>query len=152
MSIFPSTKSKNVKSPPKEPSVITTQIVGILTITSGILSLLSVATFSPADPVLFFVEKPFSGNLPDNAVGWIGATLAFFLFMLLGNGAYLVPLLLILVGVSIVWSENLQLSFSSWLGSLVGLLSISALLHLHDSTASPISSLGGQETGKGGII
>jgi S-DNA-T family DNA segregation ATPase FtsK/SpoIIIE len=151
MSIFPSSKSKPAKDQPKEFSVLTTQVVGILVATLGILGLLSMATFSPADPILF-VEHSSSNSFPENAVGLIGATLAFSLLTIVGGGAYVVPLLLVVLGLSVLWGEKLRITAGSLLGSLLGVLSVSALLHLQFSAGLQISGMEALRVGQGGVV
>jgi S-DNA-T family DNA segregation ATPase FtsK/SpoIIIE len=151
MSIFPSSKSKPAKDQTKEFSVLTTQVVGILVATSGILGLLSMATFSPADPILFG-EHSSSNSFPENAVGLIGATLAFTLLTIVGGGAYVVPLLFVVLGVSVLWGEKLRITWGSLLGSLLGVLSVSALLHLQFSAGPQISTMDGLGVGNGGVV
>lgn len=148
MSIFP---SKPAKNQPREYSVLTTQVVGILLATLGILGLLSMATFSPADPILF-VENPSSNSFPENAVGLIGATLAFSLLSIVGGGGYVVPLLLMMSGVSVLWGEKLRITSGSLIGSVLGVLSVSALLHLQFSAGHQISAMDGLGIGNGGIL
>ncbi|MDH5699342.1 MAG: DNA translocase FtsK 4TM domain-containing protein [Nitrospirota bacterium] len=151
MSIFPSSKSKPAKDQPKEFSVLTTQVVGILVATLGILGLLSMATFSPADPILF-LEHSSSNSFPENAVGLIGATLAFSLLTIVGGGAYVVPLLFVLLGVSVLWGEKLRITSGSLLGSLLGVLSVSALLHLQFSAGPQISGMEALRVYQGGVV
>jgi DNA segregation ATPase FtsK/SpoIIIE, S-DNA-T family len=151
MSIFPSTKGNSTKNPTKEFSVLTTQIVGIFIATLGILGLLSMATFSPADPILF-IEKPSSNVFPENAVGVMGATLAFSLLNAVGGGAYVVPLLFVMLGVSILWSETLRITAGNLFGSMLGILSVSALLHLQFSTGPQPSAIDGLGVRNGGIL
>jgi S-DNA-T family DNA segregation ATPase FtsK/SpoIIIE len=151
MSIFPSSKSKSAKEKPKEFSVLTAQVVGILLATLGILGLLSMATFSPADPILF-VDHPSSNSFPENAVGLIGATLAFSLITIVGGGAYVVPLLLVVLGLSVLWGEKLRITSGSLLGSRLGVLSVSALLHLQFSSWPQLIAMDGLGVGNGGIV
>jgi S-DNA-T family DNA segregation ATPase FtsK/SpoIIIE len=151
MSIFPSSKSKPAKEKPKEFSVLTAQVVGILLATLGILGLLSMATFSPADPILF-VEHSSSNSFPENAVGLIGATLAFSLITIVGGGAYVVPLVLVVLGLSVLWGEKLRITSGSLLGALLGVLSVSALLHLQFSAGPQMVAMDGFGVGKGGIV
>jgi len=151
MSIFPSSKTKATKGQPKEFSVLTTQVVGILLATLGILGLLSMATFSPADPILFG-ENSSSNAFPENAVGLIGATLAFSLLTIVGGGAYVLPLLLVMLGLSVLWGEKLRITSGSLLGSVLGVLSVSALLHLQFSAGPKISAMAGLGISKGGVV
>lgn len=151
MSIFPSSKSKAPKDQPKGFSILTTQVVGILLATLGILGLLSMATFSPADPILF-VDHPSSNSVPENAVGPIGATLAFSLLTVVGGGAYVVPLLLVMLGLGVLWGEKIRITSGSLLGSLIGVLSVSALLHLQFSAGPQISGMDVLGGGQGGVV
>ncbi|GJL68454.1 MAG: DNA translocase FtsK [Nitrospirales bacterium] len=151
MSIFPSSKSKPTKDQPKGFSILTTQVVGILLATLGILGLLSMATFSPADPILF-VDHSSSNSVPENAVGPIGATLAFSLLTVVGGGAYVVPLLLVLLGLSVLWGEKIRITTGGLLGSLIGVLSVSALLHLQFSAGPQISGMDALRVGQGGVV
>ncbi|MCA9451338.1 MAG: DNA translocase FtsK 4TM domain-containing protein, partial [Nitrospira sp.] len=61
---------------------------------------------------------PSSNSIPENAVGLIGATLAFSLLTMAGGGAYVVPCLLIVLGLSVLWGEKLRITSGSLLGSL----------------------------------
>ncbi|MBA3611523.1 MAG: DNA translocase FtsK 4TM domain-containing protein, partial [Nitrospirales bacterium] len=151
MSIFPSSKSKPTKDQSKGFSILTTQVVGIVLATLGILGLLSMATFSPADPILF-VDHPSSNSVPENAVGPIGATLAFSLLTVVGGGAYVVPLLLVMLGLSVLWGEKIRMTSGSLLGSLIGVLSVSALLHLQFSAGPQISGMDVLGVGQGGVV
>ncbi len=132
MSIFPSTKGKGAKATRKPLSSLTTQICGILLVTMGILCLLSVATFSPMDPILF-VEDPASSAVPQNAVGLIGSTVSYLLLTVTGGGAYILPLIVIGFGVWVLWAERLSLTVGGMTGSVLTILSVSALLHLQVS-------------------
>jgi DNA segregation ATPase FtsK/SpoIIIE, S-DNA-T family len=151
MSVFPSSKSKPTKDQPRGFSVLTTQVVGILVATLGILGLLSLATFSPSDPILF-AEPPSSNSIPENAVGLIGATLAFSLLTMAGGGAYVVPCLLIVLGLSVLWGEKLRITSGSLLGSLIGVLSFSALLHLRFSAGAQVSEMNVLGVSQGGVV
>ncbi len=148
MSIFPSKKEGKKKKPVKETSSLTVQITGVFLATIGILWLLSLLTFSPADPVLFF---PHSSTqlMPDNAVGLVGSTVAFSLLTLVGGGAFVLPLLLVGFGLTLLWSERLELTLVGWLGSLLAILSVSSLLHLQFGAQTTAGTHG---AASGGII
>ncbi|TFG62768.1 MAG: hypothetical protein E4H32_05340, partial [Nitrospirales bacterium] len=103
MSIFPSKKVVKNKKPPQETSSLTVQITGVFLATVGILWLLSLLTYSPADPVLLFPHSS-AQQVPDNAVGRVGSTLAFSLLKLVGGGSFVVPLLFVGFGLTVLWS------------------------------------------------
>ena len=135
MSVFPNKKAGKNKKTSQESSSLTIQIAGVFLATVGILWLLSLLTFSPADPVLF---SPHSSTqpVPDNAVGLVGSTVAFSLLTLVGGGSFVVPLLLVGFGLTVLWSESFRVSFVGLVGSLLAILSVSALLHLQSSSVA----------------
>ena len=150
MSVFLSKKDGKNKNPPQEFSSITVQIVGIFLATVGILWLLSLVTFSPADPVLLFPHSS-SQLVADNAVGLVGSTAAFSLLKVVGGGAFVVPLLLVGFGLTVLWSERLRVTLVGLVGSLLAILSVSALLHLQFSpmaTADVLSRTSGGLVGQ----
>ncbi len=151
MSIFPSKKESKKKKPPQEISSLTVQIAGVFLATVGILWLLSLLTFSPADPVLLFPHSS-AQSIPDNAVGLVGSTAAFSLLTMVGGGSFVVPLLLVGFGLTVLWSERLQLTIGGIGGSLLAILSVSALLHLQSSgsaIADIVSAHAGGFVGRG---
>jgi S-DNA-T family DNA segregation ATPase FtsK/SpoIIIE len=141
MSIFPSKKVVKGKQQPREISSLTIQIVGIFLATVGILCLLSILTFSPTDPVLLFSNASPDG-VPNNAVGLMGSTAAFSLFTVVGGGAFVVPLLFVGFGLNALWSERWKVTIGGWVGSLLAILSVSALLHLQSSTIATADASG----------
>ena len=129
------------KQQPREISSLTIQIVGIFLATVGILFLLSILTFSPADPVLLFPHSSTDGVLK-NAVGLMGSTAAFSLFAVVGGGAFVVPLLFVGFGLNALWSERWQMTIGGWVGSLLAILSVSALLHLQSFSIAKVGTSG----------
>ncbi len=148
MSIFPSKKVVKNKKPPQETSSLTVQITGVFLATVGILWLLSLLTYSPADPVLLFPHSS-AQQVPDNAVGLVGSTLAFSLLKMVGGGSFVVPLLFVGFGLTVLWSERLHVSLVGLLGSLLAILSVSALLHLQ---ASPLVTADTFGMNTGGLV
>jgi DNA segregation ATPase FtsK/SpoIIIE, S-DNA-T family len=153
VSIFPSTKSPKAEVRPKEVSLVTTQVVGIVMVTLGVLLGLSVLTFSPEDPLLLAKESAHPSAIPQNAIGLVGATLAFLLFELLGGAAYLIPMLVVSYGIGCIFGERLRLTFGAAVGACLGILSVSALLHLQ-SPGLKMTMIQGMkfEGGGGGIV
>jgi len=141
MSIFLSKKVVKGKQQPQGISALTIQIVGIFLATVGILCLLSILTFSPADPVLLFPNSSADGVL-NNAVGLMGSTAAFSLFTIVGGGAFVVPLLFVGFGLNALWSERWQVTMGGCVGSLLAILSVSALLHLQSSPIAKADATG----------
>lgn len=140
MSIFPSKKEIKNKKPAPEAASLTVQIAGVFLATVGILWLLSLLTFSPADPVLLFPHSS-SQPVPDNAVGLVGSTVAFSLLKIVGGGSFMMPLLFVGFGLTALWSERLQVTMVGLLGSLLAILSVSALLHLQSSPIAPANAM-----------
>ncbi len=150
MSIFPNkngVKNKKKKAS-RETSSLTVQIIGVFLATAGILWLLSLLTFSQSDPVLLFTHSS-SQLIPENAVGLVGSTAAFSLFTMVGGGSFVVPLVLVGFGLTVLWSEQFHVSLAGVLGSLLAVLSVSALLHLYSLSLVPTEEIG---VAKGGLI
>ncbi len=145
MSIFPNKKLVKSKKSSPEHSSLTVQIAGIFLATVGILWCLSLLTFSPADPVLLFPHSS-SQVVSENAVGIVGSTTAFMLLTTVGGGAFVVPLLFVGFGLSVLWSERLRVTLVGLVGALLAILSVSAFLHLQTSpivTADVLSRTSG---------
>ena len=151
MSIFPNKKGPQAKAPPPKISSLTIQVVGIGVATLGILCLLSILTFSPGDPILF-LEDSSPHPIPNNAVGLMGSTIAFSLFTVVGGGAYIVPVLLVAFGLNILWSEQLKVTPAGIVGSLLGIFSLSALLHLQFSPKFQVVEVDALGLGHGGMV
>lgn len=149
MSVFLSKKDGKNKKPSQEFSSITVQIAGIFLATVGILWLLSLVTFSPADPVLLFSHSS-SQLVADNAVGIVGSTAAFSLLKVVGGGSFVVPLLLVGFGLTVLWSERLRVTVVGLVGALLAILSVSALLHLQSS--SPLVAVDVLSRTSGGLV
>jgi len=151
VSIFLSKKEVKNKKPSQEFSSVTIQIAGIFLATVGILWWLSLLTFSPADPVLLFPNSS-SQLISDNAVGIVGSTAAFSLLKTVGGGSFVVPLLLVGFGLTVLWSERLRVTIVGLMGALLAILSVSALLHLQSlpiATADVLSRTSGGFVGQG---
>ena len=148
MSIFPSKNGGKKKKASPKTSVLTVQITGVFLATVGLLWLLSLLTFSPADPVLLFPHSS-SQLAPDNAVGLVGSTLAFSLLTIVGGGAFVLPLVLVGFGLTVLWSEQFQVSLIGVVGSLLAILSVSALLHLQSLS---LVATEGVSASPGGVV
>lgn len=124
-----------------EPSRWTNEITGILWITGGLLLLLSLVKYSPADlrgpagiPFLGGFVEPFadkSGATSENLIGPVGGLLGFLLVLLFGAASYLIP-------VGFIWFGVVKLAFDHriWPRTVIGfcviVISGAALLHAAD--------------------
>ena len=103
----------------------------------ALIILISLFTFDPND-ISFLTSDP--GSLKSNVAGSVGANLAWWLFFLMGRGAYVVPFIIILWG---LLSKKFYLRF---FGGAFSIMAISSLLCL----AGPQDSV--YRFQKGGII
>ena len=137
MSIFPSVSRGSSKSGSPVSSPLFAQLTGIVLVTLGLLLFLSVVSFVPEDPILFS-----DGNLaiqkdqaiPKNLIGIVGASLASLLFWIVGGAAYLVPFFFLIGGVRAMMGEGIQIRYQSVVGSILALLSLSALMQFRLSS------------------
>jgi S-DNA-T family DNA segregation ATPase FtsK/SpoIIIE len=113
------------------PSRWTNEITGIIWITLGLLLLLSLIKYSPADlPKWGFLEafSSKSGASGENLIGPVGGVLGFLQVLLFGAAAYLIP-------VGFIWFGVVKLAFEGhiWPRAVMGfsilLLAGSAWLH-----------------------
>jgi len=72
------------------------EFAGVTLFAVALIWFVALATYSPADPVWFF--NTGSGIAPANFAGRVGAFAAELSYQLLGYGAYLVPLVLAVIG------------------------------------------------------
>jgi len=117
------------------------EITGILWITAGVILLLSLVKYSPADlrspsgiPFLGGILEPFAdktGAAGENLIGPVGGVLGFVQFLLFGAAAFLLP-------VGFIWFGVLKFALNGllWPRAVLGfaalLLSGSAWLHAAD--------------------
>ena len=116
------------------PSRWTNEVVGIIWITGGLLLLLSLIKYSPADlPKFGFLEafSAKSGKAGENLIGPVGGILGFLQILLFGAAGYLIP-------VGFIWFGVVKLAFDGrlWPQAVIGfsmlLLSGAAFLHAAD--------------------
>ena len=77
------------------------EFVGVALFAAALLWLISLASYSASDPVWFF--NTGSDLPPANFAGRIGAFIAELSYQLLGYAAYLVPLVLVVIGWHYFW-------------------------------------------------
>jgi S-DNA-T family DNA segregation ATPase FtsK/SpoIIIE len=117
-----------------EPSRWTNEVTGILWITAGLLLLLSLVKYSPADLPRWGILEAFagkSGAAGENLIGPVGGILGFLQILLFGAVGCLVP-------VGFIWFGIIKLAFDGriWPRAVAGfsvlLLAGSAWLHTAD--------------------
>ena len=79
------------------------QIFGIIVIACGILFLLSLITYSPDDPNFIFSQNRDINNL----LGFKGSVISDFFFQTVGLVSFLIPLIIIITGLNIFFSQNI---------------------------------------------
>jgi S-DNA-T family DNA segregation ATPase FtsK/SpoIIIE len=79
------------------------EFVGVALFALALIWLIALVTHNPADPVWFFTTD--SPNAPANFVGRVGAFLSELSFQLFGYAAYLLPLLIGIIGWHYFWCQ-----------------------------------------------
>ena len=105
------------------------EALGVLLVAASLLTLVSLASYDPADPS--FLHSGVPGVPVRNGAGWIGAHLAAALFGLAGAVALLLPPALLLLGVrAFVSPRPIRFAPLPAAGATLGILSLSLLLAL----------------------
>lgn len=121
------------------------EALGVLLVAASLLTLVSLASYDPADPS--FLHSGVPGVPVRNGVGWIGAHLAGALFGLAGAVALLLPPALLLLGVrAFVGPHPIRFAPLPTAGATLGILGLSLLSALIQHEA-PLSGLKGEPLG-----
>jgi S-DNA-T family DNA segregation ATPase FtsK/SpoIIIE len=135
-------KRGDTRGPSKPPTHLKHEVIGVILITLSLLTLLSLVSFVPTDVPLFGSPAQEGGSgSAKNMIGSVGATLGTMFFGSIGGGAYLLSLLLAMLGARCFVEGELAVTIRSAAGSLAALLFLSGLLHL-EMTAIPTLSSG----------
>jgi S-DNA-T family DNA segregation ATPase FtsK/SpoIIIE len=123
------------------------EFMGLCCFATALMLLISLATYNPADPALYF--KAGASGPVHNFIGPMGAFLAEILVpQLFGMAAILLPLLLGLLGWKLFWCKPLLAPYTKAAGLLLLLLSSTAFLTLTLGTVP----LEGQPVRAGGAV
>ncbi|MCL4811372.1 MAG: DNA translocase FtsK [Vicinamibacteraceae bacterium] len=105
------------------------ELVGIVLFAAALLWLVSLATHSPADPAWFFTSGP-AHVAPDNFAGRIGAFLSELSLQLFGYAAFLIPLVLLVIGWTYFWCSAVDAGWTKLFGALLLFACVATMLAL----------------------
>jgi len=122
------------------------EFAGVALFALALIWLVSLASYSAADPVWFFNT---GGDLPPaNFAGQIGAFVAELSYQLFGYAAYLIPLVLVVLGWNYFWCRTLDAAYTKLIGATMLFSCVSAFLSLAFGTLE----ISGKEFRAGGYV
>ena len=104
------------------------EFVGVALFGLALLWLISLASYSASDPVVFFTTG--SDRPPVNFGGMVGAFLAELSFQMLGYTAYLVPVVLVVTGWHYFWCRLPDAAYTKIIGATLLFGCLSSFLSL----------------------
>ena len=125
------------------------EFIGVALFALALIWLIALASYSPSDPVWFFntgADLP-----PANFAGRIGAFIAELSLQMLGYAAYLIPLVMVVIGWHYFWCRVLDAAYTKMFGALLLFACVAAFLSLAFGTldVSGTPFLAGGYVGKG---
>jgi DNA segregation ATPase FtsK/SpoIIIE, S-DNA-T family len=122
------------------------EFAGVALFALALIWLVSLASYSAADPVWFFNT---GGDLPPaNFAGQVGAFIGELSYQLLGYAAYLIPLVLVVLGWNYFWCRTLDAAYTKLVGATMLFSCVSAFLSLAFGTLA----ISGKEFRAGGYV
>ena len=91
------------------------EFLGVALFASALIWLISLASYSASDPVWFF--NTGSELPPANFAGRVGAFIGELSYQMLGYAAYLIPLVLVVVGWHYFWCRAMDAAYTKLLGA-----------------------------------
>ena len=122
------------------------EFAGVALFGCALLWVISLASYSASDPVWFF--NTGSELAPANFAGRIGAFLAELSYQLLGYAAYVIPLVLVVIGWHYFWCRTLDAVYTKLAGAALLFGCMSSFLSLAFGTVE----LSGKEFRAGGLV
>jgi S-DNA-T family DNA segregation ATPase FtsK/SpoIIIE len=122
------------------------ECIGVALFALALMWLVALASYSVSDPVWFFntgADLP-----PANFAGRVGAFTAELSFQLVGYGAFVIPLVLVIVGWHHFWCHTLDAAYTKLTGAVLLVCCVSSFLAL----ALGSSSVAGKEFRAGGYL
>ncbi len=110
------------------------EFIGVALFALAVIWLIALASYSASDPVWFF--NTGSDLPPVNFAGRVGAFMAELSYQLLGYSAYLIPIVLVVVGWHYFWCRVLDAAYTKLIGAALLLGCTSAFLALAFGTVS----------------
>ncbi len=104
------------------------EFIGVALFALAVIWLIALASYSASDPVWFF--NTGSDLPPVNFAGRIGAFMAELSYQLVGYSAYLIPIVLVVVGWHYFWCRVLDAAYTKLIGAALLLGCTSAFLAL----------------------
>jgi DNA segregation ATPase FtsK/SpoIIIE, S-DNA-T family len=122
------------------------EFLGVALFAAALIWLISLASYSGSDPVWFF--NTGSELPPSNFAGRIGAFTGELSYQMLGYAAYLIPLVLLVIGWNYFWCRTMDAAYTKLLGAVLLFACISSFLSL----AFGSLDVGGKDFRAGGYI
>jgi DNA segregation ATPase FtsK/SpoIIIE, S-DNA-T family len=122
------------------------ELLGVAFFATALTWLISLASYSASDPVWFF--NTGSDLAPTNFAGRIGAFVGELSYQMLGYSAYLIPLVLVVIGWHYFWCRTMDAAYTKLMGALLLFGCISSFLSLAFGTLD----VSGKEFRAGGYI
>jgi S-DNA-T family DNA segregation ATPase FtsK/SpoIIIE len=122
------------------------EFAGVALFGCALLWVISLASYSASDPVWFF--NTGSDLAPANFAGRIGAFVAEFSYQLLGYAAYVIPLVLVVIGWHYFWVRTLDAAYTKLAGAALLFGCMSSFLSLAFGTVE----VSGKEFRAGGFV
>jgi S-DNA-T family DNA segregation ATPase FtsK/SpoIIIE len=104
------------------------EFAGVALFGLALMWVIALASYSASDPVWFF--NTGANGAPANFAGRIGAFLAEFSYQVLGYGAYLIPVVLVVIGWHYFWCRVLDAAYTKLFGAALLFSCVSAFLSL----------------------
>jgi S-DNA-T family DNA segregation ATPase FtsK/SpoIIIE len=104
------------------------ELIGVVLFAFALLWIFSLASYSTSDPVWFF--NTGGDGPPENFAGRIGAFMAELAFQLVGYSAYLIPIVLIVMGWHYFWCKAMDARYTKAAGAVLLFGCVSSLVAL----------------------
>ena len=122
------------------------EFLGVAMFALALITLLALASYSPSDPVWFF--NTGSDLPPGNFAGRVGAFIAELSYQLLGYSAYLLPVVLVVIGWHYFWCRAFDAVYTKAVGAGLLFACVSSFLSMAFGTLE----VSGKKFRAGGMI